>query len=75
MSNSRIGAVAGLPVLRASAAGVEGGVFAPLIVEVTRSGVVVKRVELPDPREVYCREFNESAGFPGDLLGKVQSAG
>lgn len=41
----------------AVAVGVENGVFVPLIVEWKAGGDVVRRVEIPDPREAYLAAF------------------
>jgi hypothetical protein len=44
-------------VLEAVAVGVENSVFAPLIVEWRQGSEVVRRVEIPDPREAYLAAF------------------
>jgi hypothetical protein len=54
---SGVKAAARKPVIEAVALGAENGIFAPLIVEWREAGKVVKRVEIPDPRESYLAAF------------------
>jgi hypothetical protein len=55
---SGVKAAARKPGLEAVAIGAENGIFAPLIVEWMEAGAVVRRVEIPDPREAYLAAFN-----------------
>lgn len=42
-----------------SAIGSEEVKLPPLLVNITRNGEVVRTVEIPDPREAYCRAYPE----------------
>lgn len=38
------------------------GKMKPLVVKIREGGRVVQVIEIPDPRESWCREFNRAVG-------------